>query len=330
MMLMNFCLKIREVLPLKKIMFSLFTLCLFAFPSISFADAVVGEVIVTLGEDLTEQQKQTILKEMNATEENNQIIYVTNEEEHQYLGNYISKATIGSKALSSSSITIEKSGSGLEVKTKNIDWVTDEMYLNALMTAGVKDATIYVTAPFEVSGTAALTGLIKAYEVSSDKAISEDVKQVANEELVTTAKLGDEVGTENASALMAKIKDDIAKNGVPETEAELRTLIEESAKELGITLTEEDINNLINLFNKMKDLNINWDQVGQQLEKAKDKISNFLNSEEGQSFLQKLKEFFIALWNAIVSFFTGNEQSASAHIINNMNNHQISADAKIS
>ena len=29
------------------------------------------------------------------------------------------------------------------------------MYLNALMTAGVKDAKVYVTAPFEVSGTAA-------------------------------------------------------------------------------------------------------------------------------------------------------------------------------
>lgn len=72
------------------------------------------------------------------------------------------------------------------------------MYLNALMTAGVKDAKVYVTAPFEVSGTAALTGLIKAYEVSSDEAISEDVKQVANQELVTTSELGDKIGNENA------------------------------------------------------------------------------------------------------------------------------------
>ncbi|WP_307347150.1 DUF1002 domain-containing protein [Metabacillus malikii] len=280
-----------------------------AIPSISFADAAVGDIIITLGEDLTDQQKKTLLSEMNATEEN-QIIYVTNEEEHKYLGDYISKATIGSKALSSTSITIEKSGSGLEVNTKNINWVTDEMYLNALMTAGVKDATIYVTAPFEVSGTAALTGLIKAYEISSDEAIPEDVKQVANEELVTTAKLGDEVGTENASALMAKIKDEVAKNGIPETDAELRSLIEKCASDLGITLSETDLNNLIDLFNKMRDINIDWNQVGQQLDKAKDKISNFLNSEEGQSFLQSIKEFFIALWNAIISFFTGNEQSA--------------------
>ncbi|PGT83782.1 hypothetical protein COD11_12255 [Bacillus sp. AFS040349] len=279
-----------------------------AFPSLSYADAVVGDMIITLGENLTEQQKQTILNEMNATKED-QVITVSNEEEHKYLGDYIPKATIGTKAISSTSIVIEEAGSGLEVKTKNINWVTDEMYLNALMTAGVKDASIYVTAPFEVSGTAALTGLIKAYEISSEEAIPEDVKQVANEELVTTAKLGDEVGAENASALMAKIKDEIAKNGVPETDAELRTLIENAANELGITLSEADINSLIELFNKMKDLNIDWNQVGQQLDQAKDKISNFLNSEEGQTFLKQLEDFFVALWNAIISIFTNDEQT---------------------
>lgn len=289
---------------MKKFMLSIILAAILAFPSISFADAVVGDTIITLGENLTPKQKEDLLKEMNAPEGSQQIT-VSNQEEHKYLGDYIPKATIGTKAISSSAITIEKKGSGLEVKTNNINWVTDEMYLNALMTAGVKDATIYVTAPFEVSGTAALTGLLKAYEISSDKAIPEDVKQVANEELVTTAKLGDNVGEENAAALMAKIKDEIAKNGVPETDADLRALIEKCAKDLNITLTEDQINSLIELFNKMKNINIDWNQVGDQLDKAKDKISNFLNSEEGQSFLQQVKEFFIALWNAIISFFTG-------------------------
>ncbi|MGQ4664436.1 DUF1002 domain-containing protein [Metabacillus halosaccharovorans] len=294
---------------MKKYIIGFIALLLFAFPSLTYADAVVGDMTITLGENLTEEQKQTILKEMNATSED-QIITVSNEEEHQYLGDYIPKATIGTKAISSTSITIEKSGSGLEVKTKNINWVTDEMYLNALMTAGVKDASIYVTAPFEVSGTAALTGLIKAYEITSEEAIPEDVKQVANEELVTTAKLGDEVGAENASALMAKIKDEIAQNGIPETDADIRTMIENAANELGITLSEEQINSLIDLFNKMKDINIDWNQVGDQLDQARDKISNFLNSEEGQTFLEQVKDFFISLWNAFISIFTNNEQSA--------------------
>jgi uncharacterized protein YpuA (DUF1002 family) len=283
-------------------------IALFAFPTIGLADAAAGDKIITLGKNLTEEQKQSMLGEMGA-DDNSQVIEVTNEEEHKYLGNYTPKAQIGTKAISSSAITIEKSGSGLEVNTKNINWVTDEMYLNALMTAGVKDATIQVTAPFEVSGTAALTGLLKAYEVTSDEAIPEEVKQVANEELVKTAELGDKVGEENASALMAKIKEEIANNGVPETDAEFRELIEKAASDLGITLSEEEINSLVALFNKMKDVNVNWDQVGQQLDKAKDKISNFIDSEEGQNFLDQLKEFFIALWDAIISIFSNKDNA---------------------
>ncbi|MFY0757736.1 MULTISPECIES: DUF1002 domain-containing protein [Metabacillus] len=293
---------------MKKILVSIMAFALFAFPTIGLADAAAGDKIITLGKNLTEAQKQSMLAEMGA-DDNSQVIEVTNEEEHKYLGNYIPKAQIGTKAISSSAITIEKSGSGLEVNTKNINWVTDEMYLNALMTAGVKDATIQVTAPFEVSGTAALTGLLKAYEVTSEETIPEEVKQVANEELVKTAELGDKVGEENASALMAKIKEEIANNGVPKTDAEFRELIEKAASDLGITLSEEEINSLVALFNKMKDVNVDWDQVGQQLDKAKDKISNFIDSEEGQNFLDQLKEFFIALWDAIISIFSNKDNA---------------------
>ncbi|MBS2969478.1 DUF1002 domain-containing protein [Metabacillus sp. KIGAM252] len=283
--------------------------CMIAVPQIGLADAAVGDVIVTLGENLTPEQKQTVLQDLNAPEDA-QTVTVSNKEEHKYLGQYIPKSQIGTKALSSSSITIEKAGSGLEVKTKNINVITDEMYLNALMTAGVKDANVQVTAPIEVSGTAALTGLIKAYEVSSDEVIPEDVKQVANEELVTTSELGQKHGQENASALMAKVKEEVAKNGVPANDEELRTMIENAAKELGITLTEEEINSLISLFNKMKDANIDWNQVSQQLDQAKEKITKFLDSEEGKNFIDQVIQFFAALWNAIVSIFTGGQQNA--------------------
>ncbi|WLR43796.1 DUF1002 domain-containing protein [Bacillus carboniphilus] len=277
-------------------------------PSVTLADAVVGDSVITLGNDLTKEQRDELLKEMDATGDE-YLITVTNQEEHEYLGNYISKAQIGSRALSSSKITIEEKNSGLTVETNKINWVTDEMYLNALMTAGVKDASVYVTAPFEVSGTAALTGLIKAYEHTTGEEISEDVKQIANEELVETAKLADEVGSENASALIAKVKEQIAEKGMPENEQDLRELIEQSAQDLDVTLSEEDMNRLTDLFNKMKDVNIDWDLVSDQLDKVKDKITNFIESEEGQNFFQSVKEFFVAIWEAIISVFNGEEQT---------------------
>ncbi|WP_246942339.1 DUF1002 domain-containing protein [Bacillus pinisoli] len=275
---------------------------LLTLPIVALADAAVGDQIVTLGESLTEEQKQALLTEMEAPEDV-QIVTVSNEEEHNYLGEYIPKAQIGTKAISSSIITIAEPEAGLQVTTNNITWVTEEMYTNALITAGVKDATIYITAPFQVSGTAALTGLLKAYELSSDQAIPEDVKKVANEEMVKTAELGDKLGTEEAAALMARIKEEIAKNA-PQTDEELRAIIEAAAAELGLTLTDEDINSLIALFNKMKELNIDWNQVGEQLNIAKEKLTNFLQSEEGQTFLTKLQEFIVSVFDAIRALFS--------------------------
>jgi uncharacterized protein YpuA (DUF1002 family) len=276
-------------------------LCLL-LPYKAFADAAVGEMIVTLGENLTNEQKNMILSEMKAPSDV-EVLTVTNAEEHEYLGNYIASRLIGTKAISSSAITLEEKGTGIKLESKNINWVSDEMYINALATAGVKDATVYVTAPIPVSGTAALTGVIKAYEISADKKIPEDVKQAANEEMVKTAKLGDEIGTEEASALVTKIKEEMAANPPANTE-EVREVVESSAKDLGIALNEDQVQSLIDLFNKLKELNIDWNAVGDQLTAAKDKLSNFLESEEGQSFLDKLKEVFSSLIDAIKSLFS--------------------------
>lgn len=275
---------------------------LLLIPIPAYADVAVGDMIVTLGENLTAEQKQLLLTEMKAPEDA-EMITVSNKEEHQYLGKYISKSLIGTRAISSSAITIGDKGTGIQVTTKNINWVTDEMYINALITAGVKDAKIYITAPIEVSGTAALTGIIKAYEVSTDTVIPEDVKQAANEEMVETANLGEDIGQEEATALMAKVKEQIAEQK-PKTVEEIQTIIQDSAKELNISLTDEQLQSLISFFNKLKELNIDWNQVGNQLSEAKDKLTGYLESEEGKGFLAKIKEVFTSIVEAIKSFFS--------------------------
>ncbi len=261
---------------------------LFSVPSICFADASEGDVIVTLGENLTEQQKNEMLSELEVSDYV-QIITVSNKEEHEYLGEFIPKAQIGNRAISSASITIGAKDSGLKVQTNNITWVTDEMYTNALITAGVKDATIHVSAPYSVSGTAALTGIMKAYEATTNKEIPEEVKKAANEEMVKTAQLGDSIGADNAAALMGKVKDEISKNE-PKTESDLRALIEEAATELGITLTDSELDMLVDFFNDLKDMDIDWNQVKEQLSATSEKISTFMQSDEGQSFLKKLQD----------------------------------------
>ncbi|MBS9804405.1 MULTISPECIES: DUF1002 domain-containing protein [Bacillus cereus group] len=284
-----------------KLLALLLAVTVFMMPTASFADIIEGESIVTLGESLSEQQKQDLLKEMKAPKDAT-IITVSNAEEHKFLEGIVPKAQIGTRAISSSMITYTKPGSGLIVRSKNINWVTDAMYTNALITAGVKDAEIQITAPFKVSGTAALTGLMKAYETASNKQIPEEVKKVANEEMVQTAQLGDKIGEEKAVQLVAKIKEEIAKEQ-PKTTEDLRSLIKKIADQLGITLTDEQLDNLVSLFDKMKNLNIDWNQVGSQLNKAKEHVSAFLGSEEGQSFLDKVKDFFSSIIDFVKSLF---------------------------
>lgn len=287
---------------LLKVMLTFALVFTFVMPLSVSADAAPGDVFVTLGKGLTDEQEQKVLAEMNE-DKNADIIYVTNEEEHKYLGDYISPAQIGSKAISSTKITMLKQGEGIDVQSNNITYITEGMYANALVTAGVKDAKIFVTAPFDVSGTAALTGILKAYDVKTDIKISEDQKKVANEELVRTAELGEQIGKDKATELMTRIKEELAKNPV-ETEEDLRNLIINVAGDLNINLNDEQLNQLVTLFNHIKDLNIDWGQVENELQKVRDNLGDFINSEETKSFLSKVLDFFKSLVDSIKSLFS--------------------------
>lgn len=284
----------------RKFLALLLCFSLLSVPLIAHADSAPGDVIITLGENLSEQQKAEILSEMGDYEDP-LIVYVTNEEEHRYLGNYISKAQIGSRALSSSRIIIGEKDSGLQVTTRNITWVTDDMYMNALSTAGVKDAEVYVTAPFPVSGTAALTGILKAYETKLNIKIPEEKKQIANEEMVRTAQLSESIGDDKAVQFMNEVKQQIAKNP-PQSKEDIRALLQRVAEQLGIQLTDADLDGLVQLFDKMRNLNIDWQQVAKNLEIAKNRFNEIMQQEETKRFLSSLGDFFRKLIEMINSW----------------------------
>ncbi|HET6872320.1 MAG TPA: DUF1002 domain-containing protein [Sporolactobacillaceae bacterium] len=286
---------------MKKVMFYVMLLCVFFIvPLEAFADATPGDVIVTLGQDLTASQRASILNEMGVDPNSVQIVTVTNQEEHHYLDAYIPRAEIGTKAISSAKITIGEPNSGIQVTTHNIDYVTENMYINALTTAGVKDAKVYVTAPFPVSGTGALTGIIKAYEKASGSAINDNQKQVANQEMATTTDLAKEsgIGQDKAAKLMTTIKQNMAAN-MPKTDSEMANLIRKSADQTGVTLSEADVQKLVDLFDKIKNLNINWSSVNQQLKQAINQLNTSVTPQEKQSFLNVIS----AIFHALVNFF---------------------------
>ncbi len=216
-----------------------------------FVFAKEGDEIVTLGADLKESQKSEMLREMKASEDA-KIIEVTNAEEYKYLE-----------------------------LSDNIRVVKEDAFINALNTVGIEDADIYVTAPGKVSGTAALTGILKAYEANTGKELPENLKKVANEELVVQTKLSEELGDQKTNDIIYEIKDAMAKN-MPKDEKEVRLIIESVAKSGDINLTKSQEDKLVGLFNNMKNANVDWDRLADTAVKYKDKAAKFLNSPEGE------------------------------------------------
>lgn len=181
---------------------------------LSVAQAAEDEV-VSLGANLDPQQKQEMLDLFGVSGDEVAVLEVTNQEERQYLEGVISDTQIGTRAISSVYVGIKDDGSGIDVQTKNITYVTERTYGNALVTAGISDADIYAAAPFPVSGTAALTGIFKAFEVATGEEIPEEAKRVATEELVDTAEIGEEVDDQSGVAeLIQRAKEEIIDRGL--------------------------------------------------------------------------------------------------------------------
>lgn len=268
------------------------------------ADAVVGDEIVTLGQDLNAEDKNKLLEEFGVKEGEVEIIYVTNAEEHEYLGDFIPKAQIGSRAISSAKITVGEENTGIVVYTNNITYVTGDMYANALATAGLEDVRVQVSAPFPVSGTGALTGIMKAYEDISGEEIDKDQKLVATEEMVQTTKLVEEgIDSEKAAQFFEEVKTRISQID-PETEEEIKKIIIEVAADLNITITDERMDELVKLFKKIQELDIDWEKVNQVLDQAKEKWDEFAATEEGQGVINAIKNFFKEIIDIIVSIFS--------------------------
>ena len=260
-----------------------------------FVFAKEGDEIVTLGADLKESQKSEMLREMNASDDA-KIIEVTNAEEYKYLGDVLTSKEIGKRAISSAIVRYEKAGSGLTIElSDNIRVVKEDAFINALNTVGIEDADIYVTAP-------ALTGILKAYEENTGKELPEDLKKVANEELVVQTKLSEKLGDEKTNDIIYEIKDAMAKN-MPKDEKEVRLVIENVVNNYNINLTKSQEDKLVGLFNNMKNADVDWNRMADTAVKYKDKASKFLNSPEGEKAVENTKSFLEKLIDFIVGLF---------------------------
>lgn len=265
---------------------------------------------IALGADLNQEQKATVLQLLGVSEEdleNYTVVTVTNQEEHEYLDSYLSSDVIGTKALSSVVVEKQKAGEGIQVKTSNITYCTTGMYQNALATAGLEDAQVRVAGPFNISGTAALVGAMKAYGAMTGETVDSDNADAATEELVTTSELGAVLGDQDkAEALVGAVKDSVVSQGA-DTPEEIEAVIEDTASQLEITLSEEDKEKLTALMEKISDLDLNVDALKEQAKDLYEKLDSMdiqVDSQQVKSFLGKVADWLGNLWERITDYFS--------------------------
>ncbi len=259
-------------------------------------DTTTAESFVCYGDDLNSEQFEKVMNLLGADLSKDQLIKVTIDDEKALLGSIISADKIGSRSLSSARVTLTGEGTGISVTTQNINWVTSSMYSSALATAGVDNARIVVAAPVEVSGTAALAGILKAYESAASTQLSDEAKAVAGSEMVLTGNLADMIGSDDAVELLAMVKNAIAEYHLDDYDS-LRPYVEQGAKQLGVQLTEDQIDQITKLGVQIAKLDLDPEKLAGQLNGLVDNIQKI------QKVQQSAGSIFTNIKTAVQGFF---------------------------
>ena len=270
-------------------------------PAAAYADS--SSTVLTLGADLTDEQQATVLEFFGLDEsdlESMEVIYVTNEDEREYLEGTVSDSIIGTRTLSCSYIQLASSG-GIEVETANLTYVTKNTIYNALQTAGIENCTVVVTAPFEVSGTGALTGIFLAVEADGTT-LDEDKKEAATEELVATAELEEEYG-EDVAEVISDVKDEVTSATEDLSTDEIEELVESTADEYGLSLSDDDAATITSLIETIQQLDYDTNAFSDTLSSINDNATGIFAAIK--SFFSSIVDFFKGLFGGGSSIIDG-------------------------
>lgn len=282
-----------------------------SFPMAIKADS---SKVVTLGANLTAEQKTSMYQYFGTTADKVDTIEVTNADERKYMEGIASEAQIGTRTYSCAYVEPTTSG-GIQVKVGNLTFVTSSMIASTLMTSGVENCNVVAASPIEVSGTGALTGIMMAYEKASGTTLNEEQKAAATEELVTTGELADSIGQKEATDLMNEVKQEVIKEGLTD-EDDIKEAIDDAAKTYNIALTEDQMSKINSLMQNISQYDYDVKALQKTLENLEGKAS-----ESG---------FFSNLWSSIKGVFTGGgDDESDGGIINNTNDDVLGTDAVI-
>lgn len=263
--------------------------------------------VVTIGANLSDAQKKSMYEYFGTSSDKVENIEVTNADERKYLEGVAPDSQIGTRTYSCSYVEPTTSG-GIQVKVSNLTYVTSSMISSTLLTSGVENCNVVAASPIEVSGTGALTGIMMAYEKASGTKLSEDQKETANQELVTTSDLADSVGQDKATDVMNDAKQSVIEDKLKDSD-DIQNAVQDAAKKNDVTLTDEQMAKITELMESIS----KYDYDVKALKSTLDNIDG------------KSGGFFSNLWSSIKGIF-GGDDSSNGGIINDTDDSALGDD----
>ena len=290
-----------------------------AFAKSSFTGEYRQGEILSFGSSLN-QREEAALRDYFGVSDEMEAIYVDNETAIKQLG-------LAPDALddykggwySSAYVKLTDQG-GINVSSKNVSLVTNEMFANALITSGILNCEVIVSAPFMVTGESALAGILAGAEEIMGESLSEENKIVAKEEIDTTLEIADEIlnnpdneinsssdSSTVASGIINDIKQQVIKDSPNSTQIE--QIIVNVTNNYGVELSEESTERIANLMEDVNKLDIDYNDIKETMKNIGDSISESLKEAgvklKESGVLEKIGNWFVDLVRGIGEWIKG-------------------------
>ena len=192
---------------------------------------------------------------------------ITADQVNQISSSITGKSYDSSQILSSALVNLNDNDNlQVSVDKSKITTITGDMYISALKSAGITKGHVYVTSPVEATGESALAGIMNSYEEVTDVKIPEKVKEAANDEIYTQAKIvnNSDVNADDLSKLVSDVKDQVSRDNVTDHNR-IVNVINNHVQNNNINITNSDIENLANSIEQVQnvqgDVNIYKEKV---------------------------------------------------------------------
>ncbi|MGZ7134343.1 MAG: DUF1002 domain-containing protein [Methanobacterium sp.] len=241
-------------------------------------------------------QSNTDKKVVNATTK-----VVTASEVNQIAKNITGRTYSSNQIFSCAMVDLSyNQGIKIIVDKSKIGVVTPKMYSNALKSSGIENGYVVVTSPVQATGEAALTGVLKTYEVAVGAPIPENAKKAATEELYTEEKIANQSGQnpDKVADLFEQVKNEAKKQNLQDPN-QIKVIVINTANSMNINISDAQAQQIADAIANSQKVQGELGNFKQQLQSATNQATR------SQGILNQILGYFQSAFDYIKGLIYG-------------------------